>query len=175
MKNSIYDLNVKRVDGSNQSLSEYQGKVLLIFNSATKCGFTVQYDAIEALHEKYHGQGLEVLDFPSNQFMNQAPGTSEQIATYCRLTFNTKFETFQKIDVNGKDQSPLFAFLKAAQPQDFPLRKRSFIQKLFRKKEDISWNFTKFLVDRQGHVVKRYAPRVTPEEMEANIAQLLLK
>lgn len=173
MGKSIYDLKVKRVDGSDRLLSDYKGKVILIFNSATKCGFTVQYDGIEALYEKYHNQGLEVLDFPSNQFMNQAPGTSEQIASYCRLTFNTKFETFQKIDVNGKAQSPLFGFLKNEQPQDYPLRKQSIFNKIFRKKEDITWNFTKFLIDRKGNVVKRFAPRVTPEEMEPYIAELL--
>ncbi len=169
---SIYEFEVKRLNQQKTSLSKYDGKVLLIFNSATKCGYTKQYDAIEALYEKYNKQGLEVLDFPCNQFMNQAPESSQEIDAFCKLKFGTKFETFDKIDVNGKNADPLFKYLRAKKAVDYPKTKSSLLDRI-RGVNTIKWNFTKFLVDKQGNVVYRFGPSFTPEEMEPFIKELL--
>ncbi|MCU0104919.1 glutathione peroxidase [Acholeplasma vituli] len=169
---SIYKFEFKKVNQQSVSMEQYKGKVLLIFNSATKCGYTKQYDAIEALYEKYHDKGLEVLDFPSNQFMNQAPGSSKEIASFCQMKFGTKFETFDKIDVNGKQAHPLFKFLRTKKAVDYPKTKPSLIDRL-RGIDSIKWNFTKFLVDRNGNVVYRFSPSFTPEEMERFIKELI--
>ncbi len=155
---SVYEFKVKNQKGEDFSLSEYKGKVLLIVNTATKCGFTKQYDELEELYEKYKDQGFEILDFPCNQFFHQAPGTDEEIHEFCVLRFNTKFDQFAKIDVNGKNEHPLYNLLKANDQQG---GKR------------IGWNFTKFLIDRQGNVVKRFDTRVTPEEIAPEIEKLL--
>lgn len=155
----LFDVSVKRKDGSTQSMSDYKGKVLLIVNTATGCGFTPQYEGLQNLYKKYADKGLEILDFPCNQFGNQAPGTAEQIFTFCTGKYGTTFPQFAKIEVNGPNESALFKFLKS--------KKRS----LFGSK--IKWNFTKFLVDREGNVVQRFAPVVTPEQMEKHIAALL--
>lgn len=140
-------------------MADYKGKVLLIVNTATGCGFTPQYEGLQNLYKKYADKGLEILDFPCNQFGNQAPGTAEQIFTFCTGKYGTTFPQFAKIEVNGPNESSLFKFLKS--------KKRS----LFGSK--IKWNFTKFLVDREGNVVQRFAPVVTPEQMEKHIAALL--
>lgn len=169
---SIYEFEVKRLNQQKTSLSKYEGKVLLIFNSATKCGYTKQYDGIEALYEKYNKQGLEVLDFPCNQFMNQAPESGKEIESFCKLKFGTKFEIFDKIDVNGKDADPLFKYLRAKKAVDYPKTKSSIIDRI-RGKNTIKWNFTKFLVDRNGNIVYRFGPSFTPEEMESFIQGLL--
>lgn len=169
---SIYQFEVKRVNQQTVSLNQYKGKVLLVFNSATKCGYTKQYDAIEKLYEKYKQQGLEVLDFPCNQFMNQAPEASQDIASFCQLKFGTKFETFDKIDVNGNQAHPLFKYLRKEKAVDYPKTKLSLIDRL-RGKDTIKWNFTKFLVDRNGKVVYRFSPSFTPEEMESFIQELI--
>ena len=156
---SIYDYTVKDRKGNDVPMSNYKGKVLLIVNTATGCGFTPQYEGLEKLYEAYHEQGLEVLDFPCNQFGNQAPGTVDEIHEFCQLKYNTSFDQFAKIDVNGENEEPLYTFLKGA--------KKGLIN------SNIKWNFTKFLVDKEGNVVERYASTVTPEKIEKKIVELL--
>ncbi|MBQ8541255.1 MAG: glutathione peroxidase [Clostridia bacterium] len=156
---SIYNLTAKASDGSEQSLSAYKGKVLLIVNTATGCGFTPQYEALQALYEKYHAQGFEVLDFPCNQFGNQAPGTDEEITSFCTLNYNTTFPRFAKVEVNGENEHPLFTYLK---------KEKGGIMG-----SKIKWNFTKFLVDKEGKVVSRFSPTTTPDAIESKIKALL--
>ena len=152
---SIYDITVKDKKGNDVSLSEYAGKVLLIVNTATKCGLTTQYDGLEALYEKYHDQGFEILDFPCNQFAFQAPGSAEEIDSFCSLKFNTKFPRFAKIKVNGKDADPLYKYLKEQKPGR------------------IQWNFAKFLIAKNGEVVDRFAHTDKPEKLEKSIEEQL--
>ena len=152
---SVYDFTVKDKKGNDVSLSEYKRKVLLIVNTATKCGLTPQYDALEALYEKYHDQGFEILDFPCNQFAFQAPGSAEEIDSFCSLKFNTKFPRFAKIKVNGKDADPLYKYLKEQKPGR------------------IQWNFAKFLIAKNGEVVDRFAPTDKPEKLEKSIEEQL--
>lgn len=156
---TIYDYQVKQTDGALKSMADYQGKVLLIVNTATGCGFTPQYEGLQNLYDEYQKQGLEILDFPCNQFGHQAPGSDQEIVEFCQLTYNTTFQTFAKVEVNGENQAPLYQFLKAAQG--------GLLNKA------IKWNFTKFLVDRQGNVVKRYSSQTKPEEIAADIQKLL--
>ena len=156
---SIYDFTVKDAQGSDVRLSDYKGKVLLIVNTATGCGFTPQYEGLQTLYETYQAQGLEILDFPCNQFGHQAPGTEEEIVTFCKGRFGVTFRQFAKINVNGEDESPLYTYLKS--------------QKGGVMGSNIKWNFTKFLIDRDGNVVERYAPTVTPEKLENEIKELL--
>ena len=175
----IYDLKVKDDLGNDVSLADYKGKVLLIVNTATRCGFTPQYDELEALYEKYHADGLEILDFPCNQFGEQAPGTIEEIHQFCTANFNIKFPQFDKIDVNGANESPLFAYLKVQKGfGGFDLNDKTgkFMDEMLRKrdadydkKSDIKWNFTKFLVSRDGRVVKRYEPTDKMSDIDAAI------
>lgn len=155
----LYDITVLDRSEKEVSLKEYEGKVLLILNTATHCGHTPQYNGLEALYKKYRDQGFEILDFPCNQFAGQAPGTNEEIQSFCTLNFGTSFPRFAKINVNGKNASPLFVYLK--EQQKGPLGAR------------IQWNFTKFLIDRQGNVVKRFEPKVEPEALEDDIKALL--
>lgn len=154
---SIYDIVVKDNEGKDVALREYQGKTLLIVNTATKCGFTPQYKALEALFKKYSGKGFLVLDFPCNQFLFQAPGSDKEIDDFAKINYGTTFPRFSKIRVNGKDESPLYSYLKKEKPGA------------------IKWNFTKFLVDKDGQVVSRYEPKTTPEEIEGAIVELLGK
>ena len=156
---SIYDFKVNDYRGNEVSLEKYKGKVLLIVNTAIKCGFTPQYDALEALYAKYNKDGFEILDFPCNQFFRQAPGTSEEIHDACVLRFASAFPQVEKIDVNGKNEHPLYRYLKDNCEID--------------KGKNIKWNFTKFLVDREGNIVKRFAPQDTPESFESEIKALL--
>lgn len=156
---SLYDFVVKDNKGADVSLEAYRGKVLLIVNTATGCGFTPQYQGLQALYTKYAAEGLEILDFPCNQFAGQAPGTAEEIADFCMGRFGVTFKQFAKIKVNGKEESPLYTYLKEQQGGVLGSR--------------IKWNFTKFLVDREGKVVERFAPTVTPEKMEERIKALL--
>lgn len=156
---SLYDITVKNMKGADVSLSDYKGKVLLIVNTATGCGFTPQYTGLQALYEKYADQGFEILDFPCNQFANQAPGDIDKIDSFCTINYGTTFPRFAKIEVNGANESPLFTHLKAAKGSRLGAK--------------IKWNFTKFLVDRNGVVVKRYAPSDKPEKLEQDIAALL--
>ncbi len=156
---NIYDYSVKAQDGSEVSLADYQGKVLLIVNTATGCGFTPQYDGLQDLYDKYQSQGLEILDFPCNQFGHQAPGSDEEITDFCQSRYGVTFRQFKKIEVNGKDEEPLYTFLKSQQKGVMG--------------NQIKWNFTKFLVDRKGAVVARFAPTVTPEKIDEQIKELL--
>ena len=156
---SIYDFTMKDAQGANVALSDYRGKVLLVVNTATGCGFTPQYEGLEALYKKYHEQGFEILDFPCNQFGNQAPGTDSEIVSFCQLKYNTTFKQFSKIEVNGENEAPLYTYLKKEQGG------------LLGSK--IKWNFTKFLVDREGKVVDRFGPTETPEKIEGKIKALL--
>ena len=176
---SIYDFKVKDDAGQDVSLAEYKGKVLLIVNTATRCGFTPQYTELEALYEKYHEQGLEILDFPCNQFGSQAPGTIQEIHEFCTANYDIHFPQFDKIDVNGADQHPLYAWLKAqkgfsgfdvndqrGKMMDGMLRRQDAD---YDKKSDIKWNFTKFLVSRDGRVLKRYEPTDNMGGLEADV------
>jgi glutathione peroxidase len=156
---SIYDYVVKDNKGADVSLADYKGKVLLVVNTATGCGFTPQYDGLQDLYEAYQAQGLEILDFPCNQFAGQAPGSAEEIATFCTGRFGITFKQFAKICVNGKNEDPLYTYLKSQQSGALGSR--------------IKWNFTKFLVDRDGNVVARFAPNVAPKDIENNIKELL--
>ena len=157
----LYDLSVKARDGSDVSLKDYAGKVLLIVNTATGCGFTPQYKGLQELYDKYKEKGFEILDFPCNQFANQAPGTDDEIHTFCTGRFGITFPQFAKIDVNGKDESPLYTFLKSQQKGMFGSK--------------IKWNFTKFLVAKDGSVIARFAPTDTPEKIDEFIAKELAK
>jgi len=180
---NIYDYSVLNGAGEKVSLKEYKGKALLIMNSATECGFTPQYDEIQDLYEKYGDKGFEVLDFPCNQFANQAPGTYEEIKSFCSLRFNITFPMFDKIDVNGEKQDPLFAFLKSEKAfkgfnEDHPITPK--LVELFEKtnpnykeNDDIKWNFTKFLIDREGNVVNRFEPTEDLKLVEESIKSIL--
>ena len=159
MSQTIYDFTVKAQDGTDVSLSTYAGKVLLVVNTATGCGFTPQYVGLQELYDKYKDQGFEILDFPCNQFGNQAPGTDDEIHEFCVGRFSMTFPQFSKIDVNGEDEDPLYTWLKS--------------QKGGLGGSKVKWNFTKFLVDRQGNVVARFAPTKTPEQIDGSIAKLL--
>ncbi|KAB1437749.1 glutathione peroxidase [Candidatus Galacturonibacter soehngenii] len=179
----IYDFKVKKADGDEMSLSEYENKVILIINSATECGFTPQYDALQDLYEKYGQEGFIILDFPCNQFGNQAPGTIEEIASFCDTKFGITFPIFSKIDVNGENASPLFEYLKSQKgfkgfDQDHKLT--PVLEEMlgkenpdYKNQPDIKWNFTKFLVDRSGNVVERFEPTTDMYEVEEKIKELL--
>ena len=156
---TIYDFKVKDNKGNIVELNQFKDKVLLIVNTATGCGFTPQYDGLQNLYEKYKDKGFEILDFPCNQFGNQAPGTEEEIASFCYARFGITFKQFAKIDVNGKNSEPLYKFLKS--------------QKGGLLGNDVKWNFTKFLVDKNGKVVKRFSSTITPEKIEKYIEGLL--
>lgn len=156
---NIYDYQVKDAKGNMVSMKNYQGKVLLIVNTATGCGFTPQYEGLQNLYDKYHDQGFEILDFPCNQFANQAPGTEEEIISFCQIRYKTTFPLFAKINVNGEKEEPLYKFLKAQQKGMLGSR--------------IKWNFTKFLIDRNGNVVERFAPTETPEKIDEKIKMKL--
>ena len=182
-KGKIYSIKVKNAEGKDVKMKQYKGKVLLIVNTATRCGFTPQYKELESMYEKYHAQGLEILDFPCNQFGEQAPGTIAEIRQFCTSNYNTQFEQFAKIDVNGDDASPLFTYLKAQKGFggfDTSDQRGKFMDDMMRKrdadydkKSDIKWNFTKFLVDCKGNVVRRFEPTDSMEEIEKAIKDLL--
>lgn len=156
---SIYDYKVKDATGAEIFLSDYEGKVLLIVNTATGCGFTPQYEGLQDLYKKYAEQGLEILDFPCNQFGHQAPGSEEEIVDFCQVNYGVTFKQFAKVEVNGANEIPLYTYLKD--------------QKSGVMGKKIKWNFTKFLVDRKGNVVGRFAPTVKPEELEDKIMEVL--
>lgn len=156
---SIYDYTAKDGTGQDVALSDYRGKVLLIVNTATGCGFTPQYEGLQALYEKYADKGFEILDFPCNQFAGQAPGTDEEIANFCTGRYGVTFPRFHKINVNGANADPLYTYLKSQAGGVMG--------------SNIKWNFTKFLADREGNVVARYAPSKTPKTLESRIEELL--
>ena len=178
---SIYDITVKNRKGENFILEEYKGKTMLIVNTATGCGFTPQYEGLEILYKKYHNQGLEILDFPCNQFGNQAPGSDEEIHEFCTLKYHTSFDQFQKIDVNGENESPLYRLLKnAIEIEEIQGLKNKLAMKAIekisntnKKANDIKWNFTKFLVNKDGKIVARYAPTTKSEEIEKKIKEII--
>ena len=158
---NIYDFKANDYKGNEVSLADFKGKVLLVVNTATKCGFTPQYDGLEALYDKYKDQGFEILDFPCNQFLAQAPGSGEDIHSACVLRFNIKFPQFEKIKVNGKDAHPLFVYLTSQNPEN--------------KVKKVKWNFTKFLIGRDGHFLARFEPTDKPESFENAIKEALEK
>ncbi len=179
---TVYDFTVKDRQGNEVSLSEYRGKLLLIVNTATGCGFTPHYEPLEAMYSEMKEQGLEILDFPCNQFANQAPGSADEIHDFCTIHFGADFPQFQKIDVNGETADPLFAFLATEKPfegfgkgiKNAALDKFAKMNnKKFGDKAYIKWNFTKFLVDREGHVVARFEPTVDMDEVKAAVAAAL--
>ena len=183
MAQNVYDFNVLDRKGNEVSLSEYKGKVLLIVNTATRCGFTPQYEELEALYKAYKDRGLEILDFPCNQFGQQAPGSEEEIHSFCQLNFGTEFPQFKKIEVNGENEAPLFTFLKSQKGfQGFDMNHKigALLHDMMLKadpdyanKPDIKWNFTKFLINQQGEVVARYEPTHDIKLIKQDIAKLL--
>ncbi len=160
MSSALYEIPCRRIDGTEADLSEFRGKVLLIVNVASKCGFTPQYKGLEELYEKYRDRGLEILGFPCNQFLGQEPGDENQISEFCELNFGVTFPLFAKIDVNGDDTHPLYAHLKSEAPGLLGTRA-------------VKWNFTKFLVDREGKVVRRISTNTEPADIAGEIEALL--
>ncbi len=176
---NIYDFSVKGAKGEAVSLKQYEGKVLMVVNTATKCGLTPQYTALQELYDKFKDKGLVILDFPCNQFMGQAPGSDEEISEFCTLNYKTTFPRFKKIDVNGKNADPLYVWLKEQAPEDKgndetkSFEKKVKVLTLGNKKQDIKWNFGKFLIDRKGSVAARYSPAYLPENLAQEVEALL--
>ena len=179
---TVYDFTVKDREGQDVSLADYKGKVLLIVNTATGCGFTPHYAPLEAMYKEFRDQGFEILDFPSNQFANQAPEDDEGIHQFCTLKFGTEFPQFKKIDVNGETADPLFAYLATEKPfQGFGKGLKNAAlnkfadknNKKFGDKAYIKWNFTKFLVDREGHVISRFEPTMDMEKVREAVQAAL--
>ena len=177
----IYDFKALGNKGAEVDFAQYEGKVLMIVNTASKCGFTPQYDGLEALYQKYKDQGLVIVGFPCDQFAHQEPGSNEEIAEFCRINHGVTFPLMQKADVNGKDAHPIFEYLKSQAPTEEykGLKAKAAhamlkgISKSVEKDSDIIWNFTKFLVNRDGTAIKRYAPTTTPEDIEKDIRAIL--
>lgn len=177
----IYDITVKKRDGKEFALSKLKGKILLIVNTATGCGFTPQYEGLEKIYKEYHDKGLEILDFPCDQFGHQAPGTDDEIHNFCVLKYDTSFDQFTKIEVNGDKADPLFKYLKSQVTDDIIKGAKNkiamkAIEKLPGVKKEpgfIKWNFTKFLVDQNGEVIARFSPTYKPEEIKEYIDKLL--
>ncbi len=182
---TVYDFSLPDTKGNDVSLSEYKGKVLLIVNTATACGFTPQYEELEAMYRNMKAEGFEILDVPCNQFGNQAPGTDEEIAEFCRVNFGTEFSLFSKSDVNGENELPLYTWLKSEKGFEGFDKENSLSPRLesmfdkadpdWRSKSDIKWNFTKFLINRQGEVVARFEPTADMSKVEAHIKAELNK
>ena len=178
---NIYDLTVKTRKKEDFSLNNLKGKVTLVVNTATGCCFTPQYDAIEKLYEKYHKKGFEVLDFPCDQFGHQAPGSNDEIHEFCTAKYNTQFDQLDKVEVNGDNECEVFTILKKQQPKEdiiglknkLAMKAIAKISTTCKKDEDIKWNFTKFLVDKNGNAVKRYDPTFDPSKIEKDLLELL--
>lgn len=180
---NVYDFTVKNAKGQDVALSQYKGDVLMIVNTATECGFTPQYEQLEDMYEKYKDQGLVILDFPCNQFGHQAPGSEEEIHQFCSTRFGVTFPQMAKIDVNGKDEIPLYKYLKEQETfkgfnMDHPIAAKlveilTDVDPHYAEKSDIKWNFTKFLVNRQGEVVARFEPTAPLADVEAKVKELL--
>jgi len=160
MSTNVYGFSAKTISGQEISLKDYAGKIILVVNTASKCGFTPQYKGLEKLYKDYKDQGLVILGFPCNQFGQQEPGSGSQISEFCELNFGVSFPIFDKVDVNGPEAHPLFNFMTREKPGILGIKK-------------IKWNFTKFLINRQGEVVQRFAPTVTPEKIESKIKKWL--
>lgn len=179
---TVYKYSIKNAEGKEVSLKDYEGKVLMIVNTATKCGFTPQYEEIEEIYKDFKDQGFEVIDIPCNQFGEQAPGTEDEIESFCQLNFNTTFKPFKKSDVNGENELELYSYLKEEKGfegfQDHPIR--PILEEMFDKEDsnwknndDIKWNFTKFIIDREGNVVERFEPTADLNEVKKCIKSLL--
>jgi glutathione peroxidase len=178
----FHDFEAVAIDGKPRSMQDYRGRWALVVNVASQCGLTPQYEGLEALYRKYRSLGLEVLGFPCNQFGAQEPGNESEIQNFCESRFSVSFQLFAKVDVNGEGAHPLFRYLREAQPGDIPIVPEAgnrLLEHLARTRpesltsDDVRWNFTKFLVDPKGKVVKRYEPTVTPEEIDLDLAQRL--
>jgi len=179
---SIYDFSIPRPDGTELSLADFKGKVMLIVNTATGCGFTPHYEPLEAMYEKYHDKGFEIIDIPCNQFAGQTPGNDDEIHEFCTLKYNTQFPQMKKSDVNGENALPVYAYLKQEQgfkgfgkgvkalAMDVMMKK---FDKDYKNNPDIKWNFTKFLVDRNGNVVRRFEPTEDMKSVEEAVAGLI--
>jgi glutathione peroxidase len=175
---STYDFTVSAPDGDPVPLSDYSGKVLLIVNVASKCGLTPQYEGLESLYRDDKDRGLEILGFPCNQFKGQEPGTDQEIQDFCKASYDVTFPVLSKIEVNGPDAAPLYQYLRAQAPGDFGPRYGSFYDAISKINpeaggDEIKWNFTKFLIDRDGNVVKRYEPPVLPADIKADLENYL--
>ncbi|MEG6584755.1 glutathione peroxidase [Dendrosporobacter sp. 1207_IL3150] len=180
---SIYDFKLKSIQGQEISMSQYKGKVLIIVNTASKCGFTPQYEELQELYKKYQAEGLEILGFPSNQFAEQEPGSNEEVQNFCKINYGVSFQLFEKTDVRGKTAHPLFEYLTDKVPfkgfdLNHPISEKlnSVLNEKFPELlegNDVKWNFTKFLVDRQGNVIGRYEPTTSPLSMTKDIEKLL--
>ena len=180
---TVYDYSIRDAYGKEVSLSAFKGKVLVIVNTATGCGFTPQYEPLEKMYEAYHDKGLEIIDIPCNQFGGQAPGSDEEIHEFCTLNYDTKFDQFKKSDVNGANELPLYTFLKSQKGFagfDASNKLTPILEEMlgkadpdYAKKPDIKWNFTKFIVDRSGKVVKRFEPTTDMAEVEKYVVSLL--
>ena len=178
---SIYDYKVLKRKEGELDLNDLKGKVLLIVNTATGCGFTPQYEGLEALYEKYHDKGLEILDFPCNQFKGQAPGSDEEIHQFCTAKYKTQFDQLKKIEVNGENEAPIYTYLKSqiAEDEISGLKNKATMKMIAKlsdstvKPSDIRWNFTKFLVDRDGNVLHRYSPTTNIDAIDKDVAALL--
>jgi len=161
---NLYDIDVQKADGTTETLAAYKGKVLMIVNTATKCGYTTQYEGLQSIYDTYKNEGFEVLDFPCNQFMAQAPGSIQKINEFCQLNFGTTFTLYDKIKVNTKSAHPLYKYLKEVGPEEVLLQNDALVPS-GKPKDKISWNFTKFLIGRNGEILYRFSPKVTPEEL----------
>ena len=178
---SIYENKIKDRQDKDISMKDYKGKVLIIVNTATGCGFTPQYEALEKLYQEYHEKGLEILDFPCDQFGHQAPGTDDEIHAFCTSKYNTTFDQMKKIEVNGENAIPLFKYLEENSPKEIltglkntmAMKAVKKISTTCKKENDIVWNFTKFLIDKEGNLVARYSPIEDPMKMEEKIKELL--
>ena len=176
---STHDFKATTVDGTEVPLSDYAGKVLLIVNVASKCGLTPQYAGLESLYREDKSRGLEILGFPSNQFKGQEPGTDEEIQEFCSTTYDVTFPVFRKIEVNGPDADPLYTYLRAAAPGDFGPAYGKFYEAISQIRpgadgtDEVKWNFTKFLIGRDGSVIKRYEPPVAPADIQADLENYL--
>lgn len=180
---NVYDFNATKNNGTEISLSDYRGKVLIIVNTASKCGFTPQYEDLQKTYEKYRDAGLEILAFPSNQFLGQEPGTDEEVLDFCKINYGVTFPLFKKTDVRGQEAHPLFKYLTGEKAFDgfdlnHPIGKK--LNEILPEKypeyqndDSIKWNFTKFLIDRKGHVVSRHEPTTSPKQMEVEIEKCL--
>ena len=177
----IYDFKALSNKGVETDLAQYEGKVIMIVNTASKCGFTPQYDGLEALYQKYKDQGLIIIGFPCDQFAHQEPGNDAEIEEFCRINHGVTFPLMKKIDVNGQNEHPVFTYLKEVAPkEEYKGLKAKATQKMLKtisksveKESDILWNFTKFLINRDGSEIKRYAPTVTPNDIEKDIIEML--
>ena len=177
----IYDFKALTGKGAELSFNEFEGKVLMIVNTASKCGFTPQYDGLEALYQKYKDQGFTIVGFPCDQFAHQEPGSDAEIEEFCRVNHGVTFQLMKKIDVNGADAHPIFEYLKSQAPsEEYKGLKAKATHKLLKslsksveKESDILWNFTKFLINRDGSQIKRYAPTVTPDDIEKDVIEFL--